>query len=233
MRCSSSAVTTHCVAFANGGHSAQRGFSSRRTTASSLSKIPFKQYKLSGSGAAVNLSHIIPLKSEAWIPPPSNHQATMGSIFVCQRIGLIYRFCPSSPVYLPLTEEQTSQIMVRSLEFHNSNRYQGSQKVVIRTANSKLVQEVELRRACLIVPESTKGYGVVRKRSGVISNKSPRQLRRGRQQRCSTVILSKRKIVIRTFIPESCWDFLLICHRTYRPLVLFIGASDRDSSPKI
>ncbi|CAB1421643.1 unnamed protein product [Pleuronectes platessa] len=56
----------------------------------------------------MNLSDIIPLKSEAWIPPPSNRQATEGSIFVCQRMGLIYRFCQSSPFffYLPQTEKQ-------------------------------------------------------------------------------------------------------------------------------
>lgn len=57
---------------------------------------------------AVNLSDIIPLKCEAWIPTPSNHQATVGSIFVCQRIGLIYRFCQSSPLYLPQTEKQVA-----------------------------------------------------------------------------------------------------------------------------
>lgn len=45
---------------------------------------------------------------EAWIPPPSNHQATVGSIFVCQRMGLIYRFCQSSPFYLPETEKQVA-----------------------------------------------------------------------------------------------------------------------------
>lgn len=55
---------------------------------------------------AMNLSDIIPLKSEAWIPPPSNHQATVGSIFVCQRMGLIYRFCQSSS-FLPASDWET------------------------------------------------------------------------------------------------------------------------------
>lgn len=58
---------------------------------------------------AMNLSNIIPVKSEAWIPPPPhNYQATAGSICVCQRMGLIYRFCQSSPHYLPRTEKQAT-----------------------------------------------------------------------------------------------------------------------------
>lgn len=47
---------------------------------------------------AMSLSNIIPVKSEACIPaPPCNYQATAGSICVCQRIGLIYRFCQIQP----------------------------------------------------------------------------------------------------------------------------------------
>lgn len=58
---------------------------------------------------AMNLSNIIPVKPEAWIPPPPrNYQATAGSICVCQRMGLIYRFCQSSPHYLPRTEKQAT-----------------------------------------------------------------------------------------------------------------------------
>lgn len=57
---------------------------------------------------AVNLSDIIPLKREAWIPAPSNHQTTVGSIFVCQRMGLIYKFCQSSPLHLLQTEKQVA-----------------------------------------------------------------------------------------------------------------------------
>lgn len=56
---------------------------------------------------AMNLSNIIPVKSEAWIPPPPrNYQATAGSICVCQRMGLIYRFCQSSPP-LPASDRDT------------------------------------------------------------------------------------------------------------------------------
>lgn len=57
---------------------------------------------------AVNLSGITPVKFKAWIPPPSNQEATEGSIFVCQGIGLIYRFCQSSLLWRLQNEKRVA-----------------------------------------------------------------------------------------------------------------------------